>query len=70
MIVIEHENSPCEIGTTVVEEEIHSVPAEYSLDIDIAKDATSFKKDIQRIENIIMHTQKHKQGNIIPFYNY
>ena len=67
MIGIKQANSPCEIGTTVVEAEIHPVPAEYSLDtenketnndpIDIAKHPTSVKNDIHRIENIIMHTQ-------------
>ena len=71
MIGIDRANSPCEIGTTVVEAEIHPVPAEYSLDtedkennnhinndpIDIAKDATSLKNDIQHIENSIMHTK-------------
>ena len=75
MIRIEQTNSPCEIGTTVVETEVHAVPAESSLEtedkdnnnhinndpidiaLDIAKEATSVKNDIQRTYNIIMHTQ-------------
>ena len=74
MIGFEPAISPCEIGTTAVEAEIHPVPAESSLDtehtdnknhinnypidiaLDISKDSTSVKNDIQYIENIIMHT--------------